>query len=174
MKWFNIFILSILVSMPIFAQSKMPYFCNDSLESLPVLANGRVKPLYVHSNEMIKYISGKKKQLGYSATQIFCLLSLKSMGMEIDLPLTAHLEHMKVREFLNTKESHTESDVNLSQFVGDINIQHHAWILMIYVDQEALFIKPGTIKVSPDFSLKFSIKNVMYCHFIIIQNLFKL
>ena len=44
---------------------------------LAIQQNGRVKPLYVHANELIKHITGKKKISDYNATEAFCRLSLK-------------------------------------------------------------------------------------------------
>ena len=88
---FSLLLLTLLSSQLVFAQA--PYFCSDKLESMPILQGGRVKPLYVHAKEVIKYLSGKKKYQNYSATQTYCLLSLQGLGLPSDIDLKAHLEH---------------------------------------------------------------------------------
>lgn len=105
-KWSSTFvILSILFSFSAAAEMNT-YFCQKELEKLPIQANGRVKPLYVHANEMIKFISGKSSIEGLSATQVYCLLTLKSMGMTTDLTLYAPIEHVDLQKFLNVNDKH--------------------------------------------------------------------
>ena len=55
------------------------YFCNPDLETLPILEGGRLKPLRVTAEESIKFLSGKNKVDGLSRTQVYCLLSVKSV-----------------------------------------------------------------------------------------------
>ena len=54
------------------ATTTQTYFCGPYLESMPIQQGGRVKPLMVHSKEMVKYLTGKSKWENLSATQVFC------------------------------------------------------------------------------------------------------
>ena len=61
-------------------QSENLYFCDSKeLAQIPIQQDGRVKPLYVHANEMIKYITGKTKIDSHNAVTAYCLLSLEGM-----------------------------------------------------------------------------------------------
>ena len=75
-----------------------------SLEALPVQAAGREKPLFVHANETIKFITGKSKVGELNALQAFCQLSLSSFGKgeQIDLPLK--VEHVEAKQLLGMSE----------------------------------------------------------------------
>jgi ABC-type transport system involved in cytochrome c biogenesis permease subunit len=87
-------------------QAKEPtqtYFCQQYLESMPIQQGGRVKPLMVHSKEMIKYLTGKTKWDNLSATQLYCLLSLQDMGMKSTINLTAQVDHVELKKLLELK-----------------------------------------------------------------------
>jgi cytochrome c-type biogenesis protein CcsB len=71
--------------------------CSGDLEKLPILSNGRVKPLQIHAKEALKFITGKSKPLEASAAQTYCQLSLSSL-----LP-------QDQQTHLNLKVSHEES-----------------------------------------------------------------
>lgn len=77
-----------------------PYFCTDELQDLPIQQNGRVKPLYVHTGETLKYLTGKSKFGEYNATQAFCLLSLESLGLPETIKLDVPVDHVESREML--------------------------------------------------------------------------
>lgn len=78
-------------------------FCTDQLESLPIQQNGRVKPLYVHANEVIKELTGSTSNNSLSAVSTYCLLSFNGMGMTNDLNLEAKIEHNDLKKFFNLK-----------------------------------------------------------------------
>lgn len=80
------------------------FFCDSRIENLPIQARGRVKPLYVHANEMIKFMTGKSSLDNLTATQIYCLLTLKGMGLNSSVDLQIPIEHVELKEFLNTQE----------------------------------------------------------------------
>lgn len=80
------------------------YFCQDSLGSIPIRQGGRVKPLYVHAKEVIKYMTGKRSFDGLSSVQVFCLLSLESMGLKSNLDLKARVDHVDAQKFLDLEE----------------------------------------------------------------------
>ncbi len=77
-----------------------PYFCKQALEDLPILQNGRVKPLYVHAGETIKYLSGSSKVGDYSAVVAFCLLSMQSLGLPQTISMEVPVEHIQTQEYL--------------------------------------------------------------------------
>lgn len=86
------------------------YFCNPNLDTLPILEKGRLKPLYVTAEESIKFLSGKEKVGGLTRTQIYCLLSLKSLIPVKDFDISRKIEHVQVRELLG-KHSMTFADL---------------------------------------------------------------
>ncbi|MEX1099790.1 MAG: hypothetical protein WEB87_05155, partial [Bacteriovoracaceae bacterium] len=83
------------------AFSALGQVCGQYLETLPVQAAGRVKPLYVHANESVKFITGKSKVNGQNALDIFCQLSLSSLGKGQDIELPLKVEHIEAKELLN-------------------------------------------------------------------------
>ncbi|TDJ03927.1 MAG: hypothetical protein E2O68_09125 [Deltaproteobacteria bacterium] len=87
------------------------FFCNPDLENLPHLDGGRLKPLYVTAEESIKSLSGKAKVEGLTRTQIYCLLSLKSLVPIKDFDLSLKIEHVKIQELLGGKKSITYSEL---------------------------------------------------------------
>lgn len=80
--------------------AKSPYFCTQKLEDLPILQNGRVKPLYVHAGETIKYLSGKSLVDGHSAVVAYCLLSMESLGLPKTISMQVPIEHVQTKEYL--------------------------------------------------------------------------
>ena len=92
----------ILISFILSAQSFANVLCsNPDIGKNAILQNGRVKPLYVHANELIKYISGKSKLNGYSATEAYCRLSLSQLFPSLDFKVTPLIEHVKIKEILD-------------------------------------------------------------------------
>lgn len=87
-------------------------FCSDELETFPVLAQGREKPLYVLANDTIRFITGEKKVDDFSAVVAFCKLSLKAFGMPLELPVNVKVDHVDVRKFLGLSENATSIPVN--------------------------------------------------------------
>ena len=89
---------------------------NKDLGKMALLQNGRIKPLYVHANETIKYLTGKTKHNGLNATQIYCQLSLSNFDVDsprIDLP--ALVEHVKVKELLGETRLFREIEADYRQ-----------------------------------------------------------
>jgi cytochrome c-type biogenesis protein CcsB len=84
-------------------------FCSDELlQDLPIQQGGRIKPLYVHANETIQFLIGKKKHEGISAIQLYCQLSGRSLNQEKGPILSTIVEHGKVREELGLKDKRIE------------------------------------------------------------------
>ena len=78
--------------------------CQESKESWPTLAQGRVKPLLVHAKESIKFITGKSRFNGQSASEVFCqLLFNPSFETSSSLPLL--VEHIEVKKMLGLAEN---------------------------------------------------------------------
>jgi cytochrome c-type biogenesis protein CcsB len=108
-------------SFPLLAQ---PQFCKPELETMPVLAGGREKPLYVLATDTIKFITGEQKIGDFPATEAFCKLSLKAFGMPLSLPVKIKVEHVEVRKFLGLGENESHIDVEaLSPKVGLIETE---------------------------------------------------
>lgn len=80
------------------------YFCQDSLGKIPIRQGGRVKPLLVHANELIKYLSGKKGYENLSGVQTFCLLSLEGMQLKNNIELHARVDHVDAQKFFDLPE----------------------------------------------------------------------
>lgn len=104
-------LLSLLISLTATAQGPMG-FCTDDLETFPVQAQGREKPLYVLANDSIRFITGDKKVGEFSAVEAFCKLSLKVFGMPLELPVNVKVDHVDVRKFLGMSENATSIPVS--------------------------------------------------------------
>ena len=76
------------------------YFCDHNWEDLPVRQNGRVKPLLVHAQESVKYLTGEKQVGNFSAIKAYCLLSLRGMGLNTQVDFFMPVEHEEVRRLL--------------------------------------------------------------------------
>lgn len=84
------------------------YFCKKELEVLPILAGGRVKPLYVHASETIKNLTGKSKVGDLGAVEAYCLISLNGMGLPSSIGLEARVDHVDLMKFLGlANDQHT-------------------------------------------------------------------
>jgi cytochrome c-type biogenesis protein CcsB len=107
------------------AQTDNLYFCNaKELASIPIQQNGRVKPLYVHANEMIKYITGKTKVDGLDAVTTYCLLSLEGMNLSNTLKILARVDHVDAQKFLELPEGvKTISLKDLGSLTKDLRIE---------------------------------------------------
>jgi cytochrome c-type biogenesis protein CcsB len=89
-------------------QRQVPYFCHESLGSTPIRQNGRLKPLLVHAQESIKYLSGKRKVDGFSSVMSYCLLSTQGLGLAKSINLKTKIHHIDL-----VKELKLEDDPNL-------------------------------------------------------------
>lgn len=98
-----LFLITLLISTNSFSMS---HFCDESLEGLPIQQDGRIKPLYVHASEMLKYLTGKTKYEKNSAVMTYCLVSLEGLGIPTDIKLKAKIEHVDLKEMLNLGGGH--------------------------------------------------------------------
>jgi cytochrome c-type biogenesis protein CcsB len=115
------FILLTLLSFNALAQMD---FCNKELETYPVQAGGRVKPLYVLAEDSIRFMTGVSKVGDLSATEAFCKLSLKAFGMPLELPIEIKVDHVQVRSFLGMSEDQKSLGVNeLAQKANELRAE---------------------------------------------------
>jgi cytochrome c-type biogenesis protein CcsB len=77
--------------------------CPKELESLPILQNGRLKPLYIHVKETFSHL-GTKIKGDLSAVQVFCLLSLEGHKVPNTLNIKTPIQHVELRNFLELKK----------------------------------------------------------------------
>lgn len=116
MKILTLTLFSLLFSQNIFSYDSFgPCKNSQTLESLPILQSGRVKPLYVHANESLKYLFGKTKLDNKSYVETYCHLSFSFLSKSINnstypLNLTFSIEHIKLQKFLGDKKSITYSE----------------------------------------------------------------
>ncbi|CBW26887.1 putative membrane protein [Halobacteriovorax marinus SJ] len=116
-------LLTILISLNSFAIEQ--HFCDQSLESLPIRQDGRVKPLKVHASEMLKYLTGKTKYEGLSSTITFCLVSLKGMGIPTEVDLKTNIEHVDLIKTLELKDG--EHRVSFEKLEEEMAIIRSEW-----------------------------------------------
>ena len=76
------------------------YFCDQILAKNPIQQGGRVKPISVHSKEVIKHLTGKTKINGHNSFMTYCLLSASGFGLPIDFKLSTPVEHKDTRKLL--------------------------------------------------------------------------
>lgn len=93
-------LLALTFTLPLQAQTSA-FFCQSpKLESLPILADGRVKPFLVHSQERIKYLTDKTSFEGKKASELYCLLSFSAFGLK-DVPaLSMRIDHPEAKKIL--------------------------------------------------------------------------
>lgn len=109
---------------PLSLMAQEPYFCNPELGRLPIQQGGRVKPLYVHAGESIKYITGERKLGNYDAVTAYCILSLQGMGLENKLEASAKVEHVDLKKFLNMDEdAHTYPLKDLLEMMPQLQVE---------------------------------------------------
>ena len=116
-------LLLLLVSMNSFSMDL--HFCDQSLESLPIRQDGRIKPLKVHASEMLKYLTGKTKYEGLSSTVTFCLVSLKGMGIPTEVDLKTNVEHVDLIKTLELKDG--EHRVSFDKLEEEMAIIRSEW-----------------------------------------------
>tara|TARA_R110000868_G_scaffold61524_6_gene187032 strand:+ start:11752 stop:13290 length:1539 start_codon:yes stop_codon:yes gene_type:complete len=122
MQMLKLLLLSFIISLS--AQANEPYFCSSELGRLPVQQGGRVKPLYVHAGETIKYVTGERKIGDYDAVTAYCLLSLQGMGLTNSLKATTKVEHVDLKKFLGMEESeHTYELAQLVDQMGELRLE---------------------------------------------------
>lgn len=92
-----IVLVTLLLSTALFANSTL---CPSDLESVPTLADGREKPLYVHAKDSIKLLTGKSKVDDLGAVTAYCLLSLDANLVDLQAPI----EHVALQAFFKTTQ----------------------------------------------------------------------
>ncbi len=105
MKTIIAILLSLVSFISLAQKNSNTYFCSENLGKLPIQQNGRVKPLYVHANENLKFMTGKSKFNGFKSVTAYCLLSLKAYEIPQPIKLQAKIEHIDLKKFFNLKES---------------------------------------------------------------------
>ena len=123
------------------AENTNVYFCKQEFSKLPILQGGRVKPLYVHSKEMMKYLTGKTELEGLSSTLAYCLLSLEGLGISNSLNINIRVDHSESRALLELGEEKTIKVTEL-------------------VDKKDL-IRAQMSKATPDSSYQKSLKKLL-------------
>lgn len=83
---------------------------SDFLESMPILRSGRVKPLMVHANESLSYLT-KTSRLSMSPVKTYCYLSLKDT-YQSDIKIDIRIDHSKVKEFLGIPKNQSWEDAS--------------------------------------------------------------
>ena len=95
------------------------YFCDHNWEDLPIRQNGRVTPLLVHTQESVKYLTGKSRVGGLSAIQAYCLLSLRGMGLDTKVDFYMSVGHEDIRKLLELgKKDRRISYDEVSSYAG--------------------------------------------------------
>lgn len=117
----SVFIFSLFTQVSF---AKETFFCGDYLESMPIQQGGRVKPLYVHSKEILKYVSGKSSYGDYSSTVTFCLLNFQNvMGLKNPIKLETNVDHVELKKLLNFKEGQKRIALDdIEQFEEELRI----------------------------------------------------
>ena len=86
-----------------FSTSALSSVCDSFKDDLPVLAAGRVKPLFVLAKENIKFITGKSSFNNETPALSFCRLMLQAKaGSPLEFPLL--IEHVDSKKLLGMKE----------------------------------------------------------------------
>ena len=120
MKLIILFLLRILFIPLLQAQD-----CSSQLESMPLQVGGRVKPLYVHSQEVIKHLTGKTSPLNISSLETYCTLSLSlKYSLNFSKNLYAPIQHVKLKKFLKLEKKDKKiSFLNLVELKKEIRIE---------------------------------------------------
>ena len=124
MKKIILITLLSLFSTHLYADIEQTYFCDNTLGQTPIRQGGRVKPLYVHANEMMKYLTGKRSYQNLSAVETYCLLSLQAMGLKNEIKLEAHIDHVDAQKYFDLEEGvKTIAFDDLKDLARDIQIE---------------------------------------------------
>jgi len=111
-------------------------FCQDQLESLPILQNGRVKPLFVHAGETIKYLTGKNNFQQRSAVITYCQLSSSSLFLSTSAPeIRTPIEHNEIRTLLKSVLS-PNNDVTYKDLFSSLALIRNSY--MAQKDENAM------------------------------------
>lgn len=99
-----------LLSFNLLAETKSHPICQNDLESLPILQDGRIKPLRVHASESLKFLIGKTSFKNFSSTETYCLLSLSSGPKKEESlnDLSIGIEHIETKKLLGLDGKHPQ------------------------------------------------------------------
>ena len=90
--------------------------CSSSeIGKLAILQNGRVKPLYVHASEMIKYITGKSKINNLNSLEAYCRLSLSGLFPKLNMEVNPLVEHVAIKDILELKDGKVISATQIDE-----------------------------------------------------------
>lgn len=95
---------------------------NEQLDDLPILSNGRIKPLYVHAKESITLMAGKKFPAKIY-TQMYCLLSFYKIEKD------KASNDKNIVQLINFLNSTSQKQVNHYQSQNDIFIETYTRIV---------------------------------------------
>lgn len=84
--------------------SQVNKICSKNLDDMPTQAGGRIKPLFVHAKESLKFLFDKTSHNDLNASEIYCHLSLEGFGIKNDFNFPVKVEHVKTQEFLQLKD----------------------------------------------------------------------
>ncbi len=111
MKTFIFFFIIFILSLTTYLAPSLAWandVCAEDLGSLPTLAGGRVKPLYVHAQEFLKFVTNKRSLAKMSAPSVYCYLSLGTSPQDRELKLTSPVGHVKLKKFLSLDDKVNE------------------------------------------------------------------
>lgn len=95
----------ILISILSFSSFAQGIPACKNLDDLAIQQGGRIKPLYVHSYEAFKYLTGKTKFNGETAPELYCRLSLSAFMEVGEIPvLNIRVDHVELKNLLNFKK----------------------------------------------------------------------
>ena len=126
---FKIFLslLAFTIFTPVWSTPIESYFCKDkSLEQLPIQAAGRIKPLSVHAKDLIKFIFVAHSLEKMSATESFCLLTLKSFGLNnTEWKPLIKVDHIWCKELLGLQKNEAGASPELIEAkLLDLRMEH--------------------------------------------------
>ena len=123
MKKLVVILVLVLFQLSSYGQEAQSSLCPKELNTLPILQNGRLKPLYIHVKETFSHL-GTKLKGPLSSTQVYCLLSLEGLKVPNTLLLKTSIQHVELRKFLElSKEQKDISFKTLLEKYQDIRLQ---------------------------------------------------
>lgn len=96
--------------------------CAPYLEELPILQGGREKPLYVHSKEVVHFLTNRSKFNGESPAVTFCKLSTKDKKTLATLKIP--IPHIEIQKLL----SHSEKMVSIQKVASQMDLIRQSYM----------------------------------------------
>ncbi|MBF0313014.1 MAG: cytochrome c biogenesis protein CcsA [Oligoflexia bacterium] len=116
MKQLQMLLLILLILFPTYGQA-LEFCQNPALEKLPMLTAGRVVPLFVHAQEMVKgFLIEKKGDNALTATALYCYLSLGQKEMVSErfaLVLGAKVKHPQLKDFFHLDKNDNKVSIEI-------------------------------------------------------------